>query len=126
MEAKERCGAVADLRFDVGLDSFVFDGITGITRAVHICRGNAAGAWNARGGYGAIAADTFPGLDVDVLLLEYDTPPAGAFSPLRQVRPQQTVVLGLLTTKHRRPEDSAAVQGPIREAAAYLPPERPT
>lgn len=124
MEAQERRGAVADLRFDVGLDSSVFDGITGITRAVHICRGNAAGAWNARGGYGAIAADTFPGLDVDVLLLEYDTPRAGDFSPLRQVRPQQTVVLGLLTTKHGRLEDAAGVEARIREAAAYVPLER--
>src|SRR2546427_7373673 len=126
MEAQGRRGAVADLRFDVGLDSSVFDGITGIPRAVHICRGNAAGAWNARGGYEAIAADTFPGLDVDVLLLEYDTPRAGDFSPLRHVRPQHAVVLGLLTTKHGRLEDAASVEARIRDAAAYTPLARLT
>jgi 5-methyltetrahydropteroyltriglutamate--homocysteine methyltransferase len=73
MEAQGRRGAVADLRFDAVLDSSVFDGLTGATRAMHICRGNSAGAWNAQGGYEAIAAELFPHLDLDVLLLEYDT-----------------------------------------------------
>jgi 5-methyltetrahydropteroyltriglutamate--homocysteine methyltransferase len=124
MASQGRRGAVADLQFDAELDSSVFDGITGITRAMHICRGNSAGAWNAQGGYGAIASDLFPRLHVDVLLLEYDTPRAGDFTPLRHVLPQQTVVLGLLTTKDGALEDAAAVESRIREAAAYVPLER--
>ena len=102
MQTQHRSGAIADLRFDAALDSSVFDGISGITRAIHICRGNSAGAWNAQGGYDAIATDLFPRLNVDVLLLEYDTPRAGDFGPLRHVLPQHTVVLGLLTTKDGR------------------------
>jgi 5-methyltetrahydropteroyltriglutamate--homocysteine methyltransferase len=124
MAAQGRRGALADLRFDATLDSSVFDGITGITRAIHICRGNSAGAWNAQGGYDAIAAELFPRLDVDVLLLEYDTPRAGDFRPLRHVLPQHTVVLGLLTTKHGQLEDAASVEARIYEAAAYVPLER--
>lgn len=124
MQAQGRRGAIADLRFDVQLDSSVFDGITGITRAIHICRGNSAGAWNSQGGYEAIAADLFPLLDLDVLLLEYDTPRAGDFAPLRHVLPQHTVVLGLLTTKAGQLEDTATVAARIHEAATYIPLQR--
>ncbi|MDH3600899.1 MAG: methionine synthase [Candidatus Tectomicrobia bacterium] len=127
MASQGRRGAIADLRFDVALDSSVFEDVADIghvTRAIHICRGNSAGAWNAQGGYEAIAADLFPRLDVDALLLEYDTPRAGDFGPLRHVLPQHTVVLGLLTTKHGQLEDAAMVEARIHEAAAYVPPER--
>lgn len=60
----------------------------------------------------------------DRLLLEYDTACAGDFSPLRQVLPQHTVVLGLLTTKNPAVEEAAAVEACIREATQYLPLER--
>ncbi len=128
MQRQGRRGAIADLEFDGALDNSVFDGIDetgGITRAMHICRGNGAGAWNAQGGYGAIAGRLFPLLtNIDVLLLEYDTPRAGDFSPLQDVLPQQRVVLGLLTTKEGRLEDPDAVVRRIHEAERYLPLER--
>jgi 5-methyltetrahydropteroyltriglutamate--homocysteine methyltransferase len=125
MESQGRRGAISDVAFDAELDNSVFDGITGITRGMHICRGNAAGAWNAQGGYGAISKDLFPRLtNIDVLLLEYDTPRAGDFSPLQDVLPQHAVVLGLITTKEGRLEDPARVEARIREATQYLPLER--
>ena len=94
-------------------------GITGITRAIHLCRGNAPGGrWLADGGYGRIAAELFPRLsNYDTLLLEYDTPRAGDFSPLAHVRKDTTVVLGLVTTKDGKLEDPATVETRIREAA---------
>src|SRR5262249_6203097 len=58
------------------------------------------------------------------LLLEYDTPRAGDFSPLRHVRPGAGVVLGLLTTKSGELEDAATVEKRIREATAYIPLDR--
>ena len=111
---------------DAEIDNSVFEGITGITRGIHLCRGNAPGGrWLADGGYGRVAAEVFPRLsNYDTLLLEYDTPRAGDFSPLKHVRPDQTVVLGLVTTKDGRLEDPAAVEARIREAAAYVPLER--
>lgn len=114
----------ADLDFDAALDVSVFAGLTGVTRAMHVCRGNAAGNWAASGGYDAIAADLFPRLALDRLLLEYDTPRAGDFGALRHVRPETTVVLGLLTTKTGDLEDPAAVEARIREAAGIVPLER--
>ena len=104
----------------------MFDGITGITRGIHLCRGNAPGGrYLADGGYGRVAAEVFPRLtNYDTLLLEYDTPRAGDFSPLAHVRPDTTVVLGLVTTKDGRLEDPAAVEARIGQASAYVPLER--
>ena len=109
----------AELAADAEIDNLVFEGVRGMTRAIHICRGNAPGGrWLANGGYGSIAAEVFPRLtNYDRLLLEYDTPRAGDFSPLRHVRPDTEWCSGLLTTKQGALEDAAAVEARIREAA---------
>ena len=111
---------------DAEIDNSVFEGIAGITRGIHLCRGNATGGrYLADGGYGRVAAEVFPRLsNYDTLLLEYDTPRAGDFSPLKHVRADQAVVLGLITTKDGKLEDPAQVEKRIREAAAYVPLER--
>ena len=116
----------AELVADAEIDDTVFEGVRGVTRAIHICRGNAPGGrWLANGGYERIAAEVFPRLTrYDRLLLEYDTPRAGDFGPLRHVRPEATVVLGLLTTKQGELEDAALVETRIREAARQVPLER--
>jgi 5-methyltetrahydropteroyltriglutamate--homocysteine methyltransferase len=112
----------AELVADAEIDNLVFDGVRSVTRAIHICRGNAPGGrWLANGGYERIAGQVFPRLtNYDRLLLEYDTPRAGDFGPLRHVRPETTVVLGLLTTKRGALEDAAAVEARIREATRYV------
>jgi 5-methyltetrahydropteroyltriglutamate--homocysteine methyltransferase len=113
----------AELIADAEIDNLAVEGVRGVTRAIHICRGNAPGGrWLANGGYEKIAAEVFPRLtEFDRLLLEYDTPRAGDFSPLRLVRPGTEVVLGLLTTKQGELEDAARVEARIREASAYVP-----
>jgi 5-methyltetrahydropteroyltriglutamate--homocysteine methyltransferase len=116
----------AELVADAEIDNTVFEGISGLTRAMHICRGNAPGGrWLANGGYERIATEVFPRLsNFDRLLLEYDTPRAGDFGPLSHVLPQHTVVLGLLTTKRGALENAEAVEARIREATQYIPLER--
>ncbi len=114
----------AELVFDAALDNAVFDGLAHITSAIHVCRGNAAGNWAASGGYERIAADLFPRLRFDRLLLEYDTPRAGTFSALAHVPPDTTVVLGLVTTKDGALEDPASIEQRIRDATTILPLER--
>jgi 5-methyltetrahydropteroyltriglutamate--homocysteine methyltransferase len=111
---------------DAEIDNSVFDGITGITRAIHLCRGNAPrGRWLATGGYEAIAERFYPLLtNYDTMLLEYDSPRAGDFTSLKHVRPDTTVVLGLVTTKDGKLEDPAAVEARIHEAAKFVPLER--
>jgi methionine synthase II (cobalamin-independent) len=112
----------AELEFDAALDSSLFDGLDGVTSALHVCRGNGpSGAWHSAGGYGAISGRLFPRLTVDRLLLEYDSDRAGGFEPLADARPGSIVVLGLLTTKSPRLEYDADVLARIKEAARFKP-----
>jgi 5-methyltetrahydropteroyltriglutamate--homocysteine methyltransferase len=93
--ARDGRDAAAELASDAELDSSLFDGITGVTRALHICRGNGPGGmWHSAGGYGAISAELFPRLRFDRLLLKYDSDRAGGFEPLADVRAGTVVVEG--------------------------------
>ena len=112
----------ADLDFDAKLDSSVFEGFAG-TRALHVCRGNAAGRWHSTGGYGEIADRLFTGLAVDVLLLEYDSERAGDFGPLASVPRGTVAVLGLVTTKTGAIESDDALLARIEEAVRVKPLE---
>ena len=116
----------AELVADAEIDNTVFANIRGVTRAMHVCRGNAPGGrWLANGGYDRIAGDVFPRLtNYDRLLLEYDTPRAGDFGPLRHIRPGTEVVLGLVTTKRGELEDPTTVEARIREATRHVPADR--
>jgi 5-methyltetrahydropteroyltriglutamate--homocysteine methyltransferase len=112
----------AELAFDAALDGSLFDGVTGVTTALHVCRGNGpAGAWHSAGGYGAISAALFPKLPMDRLLLEYDSDRAGGFEPLADVPESTVVVLGLISTKSPRLEYEGDVLARIAEAAGFKP-----
>ena len=56
---------------------------------VHMCRGNFSGHYLATGGYESVAERFFAGTKANHFLLEYDTPRAGDFQPLRFVPPGQ-------------------------------------
>ena len=115
-----------ELIADAEFDSMVFEGLTGVTRAMHMCRGNAPGGmWAATGGYEAISSDVFPRLtNVDRLLLEYDSDRAGTFAPLTDVLSHHQVVLGLVTTKDGTLEDTEDLLARVEEAKQYVQLER--
>ena len=94
------------------------------TTGVHLCRGNSMGRWLAEGGYDKIAERLFNELRCDRLLLEYDSPRAGDFAPLRFVPKDKIVVLGLITTKDGKLETADEIVRRIDEAARYLPVEQ--
>jgi len=60
--------------------------------------------WVAEGGYDPVAELLFNAIDVDGYFLEYDTPRAGGFAPLRFVPKGKTIVLGRVTSKSGRLE----------------------
>ena len=91
---------------------------------VHVCRGNNQGKWLAEGAYDYVAARAFAGLEVDALFLEYDSPRAGGFEPLRHVAPGRGVVLGLVSTKTPALEDADELCRRIDAAARFVPLER--
>jgi len=97
---------------------------SGMSIAVHLCRGNLKGAWMAEGGYDPVAEVLFNRMNADIYCLEYDTPRAGDFSPLRHVPKGKTVILGLVSTKTPQLESKDALKRRIDEAAKYVPLER--
>jgi 5-methyltetrahydropteroyltriglutamate--homocysteine methyltransferase len=96
----------------------------GATTAVHLCRGNAMGRWFAEGGYDAIAERLFRRLRCDRLLLEFDSPRAGGFAPLRFVPAGKVAVLGLITTKTGELESRDELLRRIDAASRILPLEQ--
>ena len=88
--------------------------------AMHICRGNNQSHWSAEGGYDLVADTLFNKIDVDSYFLEYDTPRAGTFEPLRLVPKDKTVVLGLVSSKFAELEPVELLKMRIDEAAKYI------
>jgi len=91
---------------------------------LHLCRGNAMSSWLAEGGYEPVAEVLFNAVDVDAYFLEFDTPRAGGFEPLRFVPKNKVVVLGLVTTKVAKMESKDELKRRIDEAARYCPLEQ--
>lgn len=88
---------------------------------VHMCRGNHASSWIAEGGYEPVAEIVLGEMQVDGFFLEYDSPRAGGFAPLRHLTGSKVAVLGLVTTKKGALETRDELTRRIDEAARYVP-----
>lgn len=95
-------------------------GFPGVTFGVHLCRGNQASMWHREGTYDAIAERLFTELPYARFLLEYDSPRAGSFAPLRYVPKDKVVVLGLVSTKVPELETLDTLLKRIDEATKYI------
>jgi 5-methyltetrahydropteroyltriglutamate--homocysteine methyltransferase len=93
----------------------------GVTFGIHLCRGNQRSMWHREGTYDAIAERLFNELPHDRFLLEYDTPRAGSFEPLRFVPKGKVVVLGLVSTKVPELETVEVLKRRIGEASKFIP-----
>ena len=103
------------------LNNMLRDRPADLTVAMHICRGNHASNWLAEGAYDPVAEVLFGGIDVDALFVEYDSPRAGSFEPLRYLSKGKLAVLGLVTTKTPQLENKDALKRRIEEAARFAP-----
>jgi 5-methyltetrahydropteroyltriglutamate--homocysteine methyltransferase len=92
----------------------------GMTVGLHVCRGNAPSGWT-EGSYEPVADILFNEIDVSAYFLEYDSPRAGGFEPLRLLPKGKTVVLGLVSTKTTALESKDALKRRIEEAARFVP-----
>jgi 5-methyltetrahydropteroyltriglutamate--homocysteine methyltransferase len=108
----------------IAADNLITDATAPAITGVHLCRGNSIGRWLAEGAYDDIAERLFNKLKCDRFLLEYDSPRAGDFAPLRYVPKSKIVVLGLITTKTGELETRDDILRRIDEAAKYLPLEQ--
>ena len=95
-----------------------------MTVCTHLCRGNFASAWVAEGGYDPVAEVLFNELNVDGYFLEFDSPRAGNFTPLRYLPRRKRLNLGLVTTKVGQLERADDLKRRIDEASKFVPVEQ--
>ena len=88
---------------------------------VHICRGNFAKSRHfSEGGYDRVAKKLFQDLHVDTYYLEYDTPRAGGFEPLKSLPKNKNVILGVITSKFPELEDLQEMKKRVYDAADFV------
>lgn len=88
---------------------------------IHLCRGNYMGSKHfSEGAYDRIATKLFNDLNVSTYYLEYDTPRAGGFEPLKHLPTDKNVVLGVVTSKFAELEDKQEMVDRIYKAADYM------
>jgi 5-methyltetrahydropteroyltriglutamate--homocysteine methyltransferase len=91
---------------------------------MHLCRGNRGGQWHAEGSYDSVAERLFNALNIPFYFLEYDTPRAGTFTPLRFVPRHKRIVLGLVSSKTPALEHKDDLKARVQEAARFVDLER--
>jgi 5-methyltetrahydropteroyltriglutamate--homocysteine methyltransferase len=116
-----------NMRRSIRADNAVIAGFTGVTFAVHTCRGGGGGrggpGWHREGSYDAIAEELFNELQFDRFLLEYDSDAAGSFDALRFMPKGKMAVLGL-ASNHGEPETAGYLKQRLDEASRVLPLEQ--
>jgi 5-methyltetrahydropteroyltriglutamate--homocysteine methyltransferase len=102
-------------------NAMLIENFPGVTFGIHLCRGNQRSMWHREGTYDAIAERLFGELPHQRFLLEYDSPRAGGFEPLRFVPKGRIVVLGLVSSKVPALEPLDEIRRRVDEAARHLP-----
>lgn len=110
----------ANFARSLAADNALIANFPATTFGIHLCRGNQRSMWHREGSYDAIAERLFSELKHDRFLLEYDTPRAGGFAPLRFVPRGKIVVLGLVSTKVGELETVDALRKRIDEASSFI------
>lgn len=110
---------LVDLYIDA-LNAAVKNAPPEITIGVHVCRGNYKGMYLSEGGYDSVAEEFFRRTQVSHFLLEFDTPRAGGFDPLRFVPKDKGVVLGLVSSKTPQLESLDGLRRRADEAAKFV------
>jgi 5-methyltetrahydropteroyltriglutamate--homocysteine methyltransferase len=121
--AGEHPDRLVDLYIDA-INQAVAGAPAGVTIGVHVCRGNYKGMYLSEGGYDSVAERFFGRTRVNHFLLEFDTPRAGGFAPLRFVPRDKGVVLGLVSSKTAALEKIDDLKKRADEAARHVDPER--
>lgn len=115
--------ALVDLYVEA-INEAVRDRPEGMVLGIHMCRGNYKGMYLSEGGYDSVAEKLFAGAQVNHFLLEFDTPRAGDFAPLRFLPKDKGVVLGLVSSKLAGLEAVDALRRRVDEAARFVDASR--
>jgi len=117
-------GCDPDDLFDLYIDAAnaaIADKPADMKVAMHLCRGNQAGRWMGDGGYAPVAERLLNNANVDAYLMEYDTPRAGDFDPLKYLPAGKFVYLGLVSTKNPATESKDDLIRRLEQASKFAP-----
>ena len=88
---------------------------------LHICRGNYINSRHfSSGGYDRIASKLFKSMNVHTYYLEFDTPRAGGFEPLKELPKNKNIVVGVITSKFPELEDLGEMKRRVEAAAEFV------
>ncbi len=127
VKRSQRVGADPDALVDLYIDAInqaVAACPPDVVVGVHMCRGNLKGHYLGEGSYELVAERFFAGIRANHFLLEYDTPRAGDFKPLRFVPKTKGVVLGLVSSKTPALESRDGLRRRLEDAARYVDIDR--
>jgi 5-methyltetrahydropteroyltriglutamate--homocysteine methyltransferase len=107
----------------IAADSAILEGIPeGVTKALHVCRGNYRSRWICAGSLEPVAERLFGDLPYDVFLVEWDDVDRdGGYEPIRFAPAGRIVVMGLVSSKRRDLESEDDLLRRLEEAARHLP-----
>ena len=103
-------------------DRSVLEGMPdGVGTALHICRGNYRSSWMCEGSLEPVAERVFGALPYDAFLVEWDDLGRdGGFEPIRFLRGDSIMVMGIVSTKTPVLEDEGDLLRRMDEAAGLV------
>ncbi|HUK60057.1 MAG TPA: 5-methyltetrahydropteroyltriglutamate--homocysteine S-methyltransferase [Stellaceae bacterium] len=110
-------------RYVAAINAVVAGAPKGMRVAIHVCRSQDP-SWQATASYEPIADAMFNGINIGAYFLEWDTPRAGSFEPLKHLPKGKRVVLGLVSSRAKALEDGDMLKRRIDEAARFAPLEQ--
>lgn len=107
----------------IAADRAVLEGLpAGVTKALHICRGNYRSRWICEGSLEPVAERVFGELPYDAFLVEWDDVGRdGGYAPVRFVPAGRIAVMGLVSSKRPEVESQDEILRRLEEASTHLP-----
>ena len=114
----------AEINLAVELLNEILSGVKGVTRAIHLCRGNAGRlGWKGSGGYETLVP-AMRRLDVDMYVLEYSIPVAGDMAVLRALPEDRQIGLGCVDVRGEQIDTVETIAARAEEALRHVDKER--
>jgi 5-methyltetrahydropteroyltriglutamate--homocysteine methyltransferase len=112
----------AVLEDSLAADTKVLEGIPDdVTVALHICRGNYRSSWMCEGSLEPVASRVFGELPYHAFLVEWDDLGRdGGYEPIRHLRSDALMVMGIVSTKTPGLEDEEDLLRRMEEAASHV------
>jgi methionine synthase II (cobalamin-independent) len=93
----------------------------GVTKALHVCRGNYRSRWICEGSLEPVAERLFGELAYDALLVEWDDVGRdGGYAPIRFVPRGRIAIMGLVSSKQAELESEDEILRRLEEASRFL------